>query len=542
MRTGGASRGGGHKLGSGSGEAEPHAPENEKTKKNKPGLIAVWARDTLDLEIPKPQLQDLDKPWEKLTPLIPGNEFLTEMKTGAGADGDAGGAAADAAADTTTTLPSKTLLPPLHLRPPLTLATPLAPRLALTLTTTTTTTAPSSFPASASEEKGLHPTIYLANTPTPTTYYPNANTNAPTPTPYTHSPLTILLLDDYPLKARLQPYTRFCIPEYSRDVWVMWVLSGAEGDKGGTVLTGIKVVKVMVKAKVLVGGVSTPTLFQVPLWAWAWVPNLQQVQEREREEGRGIQATDGPTEIEIPTDENAVTEDVVANTSIHTSTDSIVPIAPTVPNSPAAAKKLKRKRTLKNTGSTADISASVSTFIPTSNTIPTSLVEGKGESVLPSNVNLGTDIDISLILQKTNSMIQIRVRRLILLQHWHGFFQARTSDADGPSFINQCPIPPGNIFHYAFDTAGQTGYYGYHSHLSTQYCDGLRGAFVIYEPHDPLRHLYDVDDDSTIITLADWYNDFAPDAENIEGPHKQITPQDWLDLCPEYNDLDPDQQ
>ncbi|KAF5339947.1 hypothetical protein D9758_016762 [Tetrapyrgos nigripes] len=98
--------------------------------------------------------------------------------------------------------------------------------------------------------------------------------------------------------------------------------------------------------------------------------------------------------------------------------------------------------------------------------------------------------------------------------HWHGFCQARTSYADSPSFINQCPIPPGNVFHYAFDTAGQTGYYGYHSHLSTQYCNGLRGAFVVYDPHDPLRHLYDVDDDSTIITLADWYHDFAPDAQD----------------------------
>ncbi|KAF5339953.1 hypothetical protein D9758_016758 [Tetrapyrgos nigripes] len=139
---------------------------------------------------------------------------MSSSKTGADGDGDAeGGATADTAAKTTTTLPVDPMLtttstpaevedtaPPLHLRPPLTLATPLAPRLALTLTTTTTTTttAPSSFPASASEEKGLHPTIYLANTPTPTTYYPNANTNGP---PYPHSPLTTLLLDDYPPKA-----------------------------------------------------------------------------------------------------------------------------------------------------------------------------------------------------------------------------------------------------------------------------------------------------------------------------------------------------
>jgi iron transport multicopper oxidase len=30
-------------------------------------------------------------------------------------------------------------------------------------------------------------------------------------------------------------------------------------------------------------------------------------------------------------------------------------------------------------------------------------------------------------------------------------------------------------------------------------CDGLRGALVIYDPHDPLAHMYDVDDGERII-------------------------------------------
>jgi iron transport multicopper oxidase len=70
--------------------------------------------------------------------------------------------------------------------------------------------------------------------------------------------------------------------------------------------------------------------------------------------------------------------------------------------------------------------------------------------------------------------------------------------------------------------------------LSTQYCDGLRGAFAVYDPNDPLAHLYDVDDgkhtctllailvlkpefslESTVITLADWYHDQAPDAQRV---------------------------
>ena len=38
------------------------------------------------------------------------------------------------------------------------------------------------------------------------------------------------------------------------------------------------------------------------------------------------------------------------------------------------------------------------------------------------------------------------------------------------------------------------GTFWYHSHFQNQYCDGLRGALVIYDPNDPHDGLYDVDD------------------------------------------------
>ncbi|KAH9479059.1 Laccase-2 [Psilocybe cubensis] len=94
--------------------------------------------------------------------------------------------------------------------------------------------------------------------------------------------------------------------------------------------------------------------------------------------------------------------------------------------------------------------------------------------------------------------------------HWHGFFQKRSSWADGVSGVTQCPIAPGHSFMYEFSTGDQTGTYWYHSHFSTQYCDGLRGAIVVYDPEDPHKDLYDFDDESTIITLADWYHAVAP--------------------------------
>ncbi|KAJ7071631.1 laccase [Mycena amicta] len=95
--------------------------------------------------------------------------------------------------------------------------------------------------------------------------------------------------------------------------------------------------------------------------------------------------------------------------------------------------------------------------------------------------------------------------------HWHGLFQPNgNSWADGPSFVTQCPITTNNSFLYTFPSGSQAGTFWYHSHLAVQYCDGLRGAFVVYDPKDPNLHLYDVDDDSTIITLMDWYHGPAP--------------------------------
>ncbi|KIJ32230.1 multicopper oxidase, partial [Sphaerobolus stellatus SS14] len=94
--------------------------------------------------------------------------------------------------------------------------------------------------------------------------------------------------------------------------------------------------------------------------------------------------------------------------------------------------------------------------------------------------------------------------------HWHGLFQHRTASEDGPAMVNQCPVAPGHSYTYDIPLNGQSGTFWYHSHLSTQYVDGLRGALVIYDDEDPNISLYDVDDASTVITLADWYHGFAP--------------------------------
>ncbi|KAI0030502.1 laccase [Vararia minispora EC-137] len=98
---------------------------------------------------------------------------------------------------------------------------------------------------------------------------------------------------------------------------------------------------------------------------------------------------------------------------------------------------------------------------------------------------------------------------LVSSVHWHGLFQHGTAHADGPSFVTQCPLIPGESFNYQFSVPDQAGTYWYHSHYRNQYCDGLRGPLVIYDPRDPNESLYDVDNDSTVITLADWYHYFS---------------------------------
>ncbi|KAF5313815.1 hypothetical protein D9758_018859 [Tetrapyrgos nigripes] len=100
--------------------------------------------------------------------------------------------------------------------------------------------------------------------------------------------------------------------------------------------------------------------------------------------------------------------------------------------------------------------------------------------------------------------------------HWHGLLQNDgTNWSDGGAFVNQCPVAPGNSFLYDFTATNQAGTFWYHSHLSTQYCDGLRGAIVIYDPNDPYADLYDVDDASQIGT--------TPKAETLTFPAPYAT-------------------
>nr|BAO09158.1 laccase2a [Agaricus brasiliensis] len=138
--------------------------------------------------------------------------------------------------------------------------------------------------------------------------------------------------------------------------------------------------------------------------------------------------------------------------------------------------------------------------------------------------NKGDNIRINVVNELTDTT-QILGASI----HWHGMFQRRTNFMDGVTGVTQCPIAPNNSFEYSFSTGVQAGSFWYHSHFNVQYCDGVRGALIVYDPHDPMKRMYDVDDESTIISLSDWYHTPAinigigrPDSTLINGKGRYV--------------------
>ncbi|KAI5836564.1 multicopper oxidase [Schizophyllum commune H4-8] len=147
---------------------------------------------------------------------------------------------------------------------------------------------------------------------------------------------------------------------------------------------------------------------------------------------------------------------------------------------------------------------------------PTVLANG----IFPGELITGTKGD-TFQINVQDQLNDTRMLRSTTI-HWHGFFQKNSNWADGPAGVTQCPIATGDSFVYEFGVPDQAGTFWYHSHLSTQYCDGLRGAMVVYDPADPHLSLYDVDDDNTVITLADWYHALAPTIIGVGTPDSTL--------------------
>jgi iron transport multicopper oxidase len=105
-----------------------------------------------------------------------------------------------------------------------------------------------------------------------------------------------------------------------------------------------------------------------------------------------------------------------------------------------------------------------------------------------------------------NKLTDPTMRRSTSINYDGIFVQTENAYDEGSPFVTTCPIAPSASYTYELPLGQQTGTFWYHSQLSVQYVDGLRGALIIYDPEDPQQHLYDVDDESTIWQVGDWWH------------------------------------
>ncbi|KMT05369.1 hypothetical protein BVRB_7g175010 [Beta vulgaris subsp. vulgaris] len=88
--------------------------------------------------------------------------------------------------------------------------------------------------------------------------------------------------------------------------------------------------------------------------------------------------------------------------------------------------------------------------------------------------------------------------------HWHGIRQMRTPWADGPAYVTQCPIRPGETYTYKFTIEEQEGTLWWHAHIywlrATVY-----GAIVIY-PKLGSSYPFSHPAREFPILLGEWWN------------------------------------
>ncbi|XP_021866991.1 laccase-4 [Spinacia oleracea] len=87
--------------------------------------------------------------------------------------------------------------------------------------------------------------------------------------------------------------------------------------------------------------------------------------------------------------------------------------------------------------------------------------------------------------------------------HWHGIRQLRTGWSDGPAYITQCPIIPGQNYLYNFTITGQRGTLFWHAHISWLRAT-LHGAIVIL-PKKGTPYPFPHPVNQKIIVLGEWW-------------------------------------
>ncbi|XP_021757605.1 laccase-4-like [Chenopodium quinoa] len=85
--------------------------------------------------------------------------------------------------------------------------------------------------------------------------------------------------------------------------------------------------------------------------------------------------------------------------------------------------------------------------------------------------------------------------------HWHGIRQIRTGWSDGPAYVTQCPIQPGQTYTYNFTLTGQRGTLFYHAHILRA---TVHGAIVIL-PKLGVPYPFPKPDKENVIILGEWW-------------------------------------
>ncbi|KAK2641656.1 hypothetical protein Ddye_023419 [Dipteronia dyeriana] len=87
--------------------------------------------------------------------------------------------------------------------------------------------------------------------------------------------------------------------------------------------------------------------------------------------------------------------------------------------------------------------------------------------------------------------------------HWHGIRQLRTGWADGPAYITQCPIQPGQVYMYNFTLTGQRGTLWWHAHILWLRAT-VQGAIVIL-PKRGVPYPFPKPHKEAIVVLSEWW-------------------------------------
>ncbi|CAO2825142.1 unnamed protein product [Amaranthus hypochondriacus] len=87
--------------------------------------------------------------------------------------------------------------------------------------------------------------------------------------------------------------------------------------------------------------------------------------------------------------------------------------------------------------------------------------------------------------------------------HWHGIRQIRTGWSDGPSYITQCPIQPGQTYTYNFTLTGQRGTLWYHAHILWLRAT-VHGAIVIL-PKLGVPYPFPKPHKEAVVVLGEWW-------------------------------------